>query len=56
MGRVVEMGRLVEGGREKDGRVVHLVHMMADSLMSSDQILAHQSPTVRKFWGVRSRW
>ena len=27
----------------------HLVHMMALSLMSSDQILAHQSPTVRKF-------
>ena len=24
--------------------------MMALSLMSSDQILAHQSPTVRKFW------
>ena len=28
---------------------IHLVHMIADSLMSSDQIRAHQSPTVRKF-------
>ncbi len=28
-----------------------LVHMMEDSLISSDQILAHQSPTVRKFLG-----
>ena len=48
----VEMGREVEVGREEVGREEHLVHMMADSLMSSDQILAHQSPTVRKFW----RW
>ncbi len=31
--------------------VYELVHMMEDSLMSSDQILAHQSPTVRKFLG-----
>ena len=29
--------------------VEDLVHMMALSLMSSDQILAHQSPTVKKF-------
>ena len=27
-----------------------LVHMMALSLMSSDQIRAHQSPTVKKFY------
>ena len=25
------------------------VHMIDDSLMSSDQMRAHQSPTVRKF-------
>ena len=41
-------------------KVVNLVHMMADSLMSSDQILAHQSPTVKKFWKesleVKSLW
>ena len=30
---------------------VYLVHMMEDSLISSDQILAHQSPTVKKFFG-----
>ena len=33
--------------------VRHLVHMMALSLMSSLQILAHQSPTVRKFWRIK---
>lgn len=29
---------------------LYLVHMIDDSLMSSDQIRAPQSPTVRKFW------
>ena len=31
----------------------HLVHMMDDSLMSSDQMRAVQSPTVRKFLGKK---
>lgn len=29
----------------------YFVHIMHDSLMSSDQILAVQSPTVKKFLG-----
>ena len=35
--------------------VYELVHMMEDSLMSSDQMRAHQSPTVRKFCNCYSK-
>ena len=31
--------------------IVYLVHIIDDSLISSDHILAHQSPTVKKFFG-----